>query len=611
MHSTGIVGSGNGGNYLADFAEGQIFQYNQTNIQAEPNLYFYNIAGYVQDHWRLTPRLTVDVGIRLEHMTPWQDAHGIGVGVFSAADYANGVNSNILPGITWHGLDKSVPLGGRPTRAVFVEPRGGFAWDVAGTGNTVVRGGAGLYRAHDSYNDADSQQESTIGQRTYTASGPLTLSSVSSLQGFVSKNGGFVPDSNAYAFDRNDDETPRVFTYNLAIDQRFPGHMLAEFAYVGNRSDKLLNDGSTQNTTLDNINTLPIGALFGPQPGTGVVFPFFQPGGTGNNNYVGGLSQGQIDSFKKFPKYNHLFVPEHSLSSNYNGLQVALTRQSGHGTFNVNYTFSKALGNLGIGGSSTYSYPGDPINLANDYNMLPFDRRHIFNASYSYVFGNPVHNRLLGEVANGWELSGITNYQSGQNLQSIISSNFGLTGNITVPVGSIATVGNNTSTCQTTSGTGTCSIGVSSTNILGTPDVNLQPTLIGDPQIKNSYQSHINPGAFSLPQLGTNGPYRYGAEYGPGFFDTDITAAKAFKVSDHSNIQLRVAAFNFINHANNTFSTTNTSNQTLMMNSSYNGNVASALATSRTSNATGINAFGTTAIRTGRRVMELGLRYDF
>ena len=76
----------------------------------------------------------------------------------------------------------------------------------------------------------------------------------------------FTPDSSVYAFDPKDDEEPRVMTYNLSVDQRLPGNMLLEVAYVGNESDKLLNDGSTQNTTLDDLNSLPVGSLFKPQP---------------------------------------------------------------------------------------------------------------------------------------------------------------------------------------------------------------------------------------------------------------------------------------------------------------------------------------------------------
>jgi len=133
IHSTGPVGSGNGGNYLADFAEGMIFQYNQTNILPEPNLYFWNLSGYIQDHWRLTPRLTIDAGVRLEHLTPWQDSHNVGVATFTPAAYDANINPT-LPGIQWHGQNSAIPNGGRPTRWGFVSPRVGFSSTRMATG---------------------------------------------------------------------------------------------------------------------------------------------------------------------------------------------------------------------------------------------------------------------------------------------------------------------------------------------------------------------------------------------------------------------------------------------------------------------------------------------
>ncbi len=627
VHSTGVVGSGNGGNFLADFAEGMIFQYNQTNIMPESDLYFDNLAWYAEDHWRATQRLTLDGGVRFEHMTPWQDAHGVGIGVFTPQAYAQNVNAKIAPGIQWHAINSAIPTGGRPTRWGFVEPRLGFAWDAFGTGMTVVRGGFGIYRAHDAYNDAASQNQTTLGVRTYTVNGPILLSSISSYQSKASQ-GSFSADSNVYAFDPTDDEEPRVRTYNLAVDQRLPGKMLMEIAYVGNSSDKLLNDGSTQNTTLDNLNSLPVGALFGPQPATrpdlagsdkcyvpGSYHPVFAPA-TGTNCDVSSISQAVLDSYKKYPLYNHLYVPEHNTYANYNGLQVALTRQTGKATYNVNYTWSKALGILGMGGDATYTYPGDPLNYQNDYFYLPFDRRHIFNAAYSYVFGDLVQNHLLGEATNGWEVSGIINYQSGGDLQSIVSSNFGVNGNIIVPEGATATVGSNTSTCVTTSAThtGTCQVGVSNTNLLGTPDVNLQPTLIGNPQaVSRKQHQFINPNAFALPALGTNGPYKYGYLPGPGFFDADLTAAKRFRVTEGSSIQLKVAAFNFVNHANSSFDSVMPSNYTMQMNHTVTSGTLNQAVTSDTvsNGAPGASQFGAAPLRTGRRVMELSLRYDF
>src|SRR5438105_5937895 len=121
------------------------------------------------------------------------------------------------------------------------------------------------------------------------------MSSISSYQSKANVPGTFTPDTNVYAFDPTDDEEPRVRTYNLSVDQRLPGKMLLEIAYVGNSSDKLMNDGSTQNTTLDNLNSPPVGALFGPQPNSrtdtagtaGKIYPIFGPAAGGNNVSVG------------------------------------------------------------------------------------------------------------------------------------------------------------------------------------------------------------------------------------------------------------------------------------------------------------------------------------
>jgi hypothetical protein len=611
VHTTGAVASGNGGNYLANFLEGQIFSYNQTNIQPEPNLYFTNFSGYIQDHWRLTPRLTVDAGIRLEHLTPWQDSHGLGVPIFDPTAYANGTNPQ-FPGVLWHAIDKSVPLGGLATRAAYVDPRLGFSFDVFGQANTILRGGFGVYRAHDSFNDASAGMGSVLGQRTFYVNGPVLFSSLSSYQNQATIPGGFTPDGNVNAFNRNDDESPRVRTYNLSVDQRLPANMLLEIAYVGNHSDKLLNNGSSQTTVLDDLNALPIGSLFGPQPNTrgfaaGTLYPIFAPANAPTNGSVGGLDQAHIDSYKKYPLYNHVYVAQHNVYANYNGLQVGLTRQAGRAHFSTNYTFSKSLGVLG---GYANGYPGNPFNYADDYMEETYDHRHIFNAAYTYELGNVIKNHLIGLATNGWEISGITNFQSGSNIPSTNNSNFSLGGSITVPQGSVATVGANTSTCplSTTGTPATCSLNISNINILGTQDVNLQPTIVADPKAFTGKHQFVNPNAFGLPTLGTNGAYRYGFLPGPAYFDTDLTLAKRFRITDTTSFQLRAAAFNFINHANSSLSSVIPQSYTLNFNQNVTStNVNQVLANSRSQ----YPQFGTVPLKEGRRIMEVALRFDF
>jgi hypothetical protein len=122
----------------------------------------------------------------------------------------------------------------------------------------------------------------------------------------------------------------------------------------------------------------------------------------------------------------------------------------------------------------------------------------------------------------------------------------------------------------------------------------------------------INQSAFSLPAVGQQGPYKFGYLPGPGFFDTDLTAAKRFRVTEGSSIQLKVAAFNVLNHANNSFTSVNVANYTMDVNETANGgSLNQALGSSGVTNGTGVNQFGAAPLRTGRRVMELALRYDF
>lgn len=266
IYNTGpTTGDGtNAGNSIANFLEGHVQTFTQQNINIAPDLYFWNIAGYGEDHWRISPKLTVDIGLRIEHLTPWSDTRNDGVPIWDPSTY----NSNIspLPGFLWHGIDASVPKGGLETRAAFFEPRVGLAWDPKGTGQTVVRAGYGIYRAHDSFNDATAGIGTAEGARTATVNKQL-LSTISQTGTPISGGSSTAfQDTNAIGFTRNDDNQPQVYTYNLAIDQKMPFNTTFEIAYVGNRSDHLLDNGSNGSVLLNDQNTLPIGALFGGRP---------------------------------------------------------------------------------------------------------------------------------------------------------------------------------------------------------------------------------------------------------------------------------------------------------------------------------------------------------
>ncbi|WP_158615523.1 carboxypeptidase-like regulatory domain-containing protein [Acidipila sp. EB88] len=587
VHNTGPAtandaASTNVGNNLANFLEGHVATFTQQNINVHPDLYFWNISGYGQDHWRISPRLTLDIGLRLEHLTPFTDTRNDGVPVWDPTAYGSGVPTAAapLPGFLWHGIDPSIPKGGLGTRAVFYEPRVGLAWDPRGTGLTVVRAGYGIYRAHDSFNDATEGIGTSEGQYLSTANYEL-LSTISATNLPIASGGGGAQNSSPSAFLRGDSEQPQVYTYNFAVDQKLALNSTLEISYVGNRSDHLLDSGANNGVYVDDQNALPIGALFGGNIPTNVGPATIA---------AGALSTAQQNAFRKYPFYTHIEAASHRLYSNFNALEVSWAKQQGKLNYSLNYTFSKALGSVGADGET--SSPADPINVHNNYRALGFDRTHIFNANYSYDFGRLVKNRYIGGATNGWQISGITQIQAGQNAQDVISPNFGLGGGLGDPSVQPSAVTN-----------------VSAAALLGTPDYLLQPVLTCDPSIKTAPHQTINSACFALPaRPGVNGQYVFPYIHAPAFTDTDLTATKNFKIAESQNVQLRIAAFNFINHANSSFNNSDVNGNETTLNLSNNTQTTqenSATLSPSTKN------FGYSPLREGRRILELSLKYNF
>ncbi|MGI4827604.1 MAG: hypothetical protein ACRYFU_05355 [Janthinobacterium lividum] len=206
-------------------------------------------------------------------------------------------------------------------------------------------------------------------------------------------------------------------------------------------------------------------------------------------------------------------------------------------------------------------------------------------------------------------MSGISNFQSGPLLTSLLSPNFGLYGSLTLPVGTTATtpISGNTSTCPANTTTNTCSLQLSNYNLLGTPDIAVQPIAVGSLRGSTNHQ-YINGSTFRLPTLGTNGPTYYGNLRGPAFFNTDAALRKEFHVSDKNRLQFRLAAFNAINHANSTFSNLYPGSYSLnftQTQASQSLGMDLATATNQQS------GFGSVPLRTGRRVMEVSVKYVF
>ncbi len=613
------------GNWVANNYEGYVSTYTQQNLLPDENLYFWNNDFFAQDSWKMLRNLTFNYGVRFEHLGLWNDAYGKGVAVFEPGLIASNASNSPYPGFLWHAIDSSIPVSGNASANLYVEPRVGFAWDPKGNGSTVVRGGWGEYRAHDSWNDTSPALSVSQGAQSVTyGGGGLSLKAVSGLNVNPAPNigkdtntyGASAPCTAAtintsncsigaapgalYALTPGDRQQPLTDTYSFTINQALPWKMNALIGYVGNNSRFLLNDGSNETVALDNVNAIPIGGLYKPNPLTSspcygqVLTPTgTTPTGATCSVTSTGAGTAQVNQYRplntNLVQYGALDVPTHNLYANYNGLQLGLTRQTGHILFNVNYTFSKALGVLG---GYNNGLPGNPFNQTDDYGPETFDRTHVFNASYTFQLGKPIKNRLVGAFANDWEISGITNLQSGANIPTTTANpGFSVNGTIGAPTLAGGAANPNLIT-------------ISNTEYLGTPDVSLQPALLCNPKSGTGGRTYINGNCFTTPNFLQNGPYQYPYLKGPYYFDTDLSAQKAVTIRGEQNIVFRVSAFNFINHANPTF-TGDFSNEYQLNLTNPNG----------TSFNQGTNnpslGFGQAPYETGRRVMELSAKYNF
>jgi hypothetical protein len=245
-------------------------------------------------------------------------------------------------------------------------------------------------------------------------------------------------------------------------------------------------------------------------------------------------------------------------------------RARGHAVINVNYSFQKAMGII----SPTL----DSFNLNNDYGVQAANRPHIFNTAYSYDFGRVVRgNKLVGGLVNGWQISGIVQIQSGANLTGQRSETFGLassTGGAKIP--------------------GT-TFNISSTSILGTPNMTLSPVLTCNPLSNLGPHQYMNPSCFSLPTVvGQNGPGTLPTMYGPGYWNADLGIFKNFQITESKKLQIRMNGYNFMNHA-------------LW---SFNGSSALNL----TFNSAGVMSnplFGTVTTKQGHRIVQLAANFYF
>jgi len=556
---TGLVGVANTGSAVADML---VDQQNYATISVAPNVndaQWYD-AGYVQDDWKVTRKLTLNVGVRYDYFQPYKEMAGqqanfivtspLGIGKSSGVVQFPKSQQNIVLGapfldalakdnvtVQFVNNDRLVT-----SQKTDFAPRVGFAYSPVD--RMVVRGGFGIF-----YGGLQSEGNGNLGanfpysneasffaptcvpgscpslaaQGITLQSGLLPATSGGQLQTFISQPGFHSTDPYI--------KPPYTMTYNLGVQQQVSPNMSFTLSYVGNLSRHLELYGAP--------NTAP--GLWRPGTNTTPFNPFPDLGGIGQVHFAG--------------------------VSTYNSLQAKVEKRYSHGlTFLATYTWSHALDDASdAGGLFTAIGDRQPalIPYIDELTNSIFDIRHRFtvNGSYELPFGRRrawLNNspRWLDEIAGGWSTSLTFAAQTG--------TPFTVSPNI-----------------STASGGGARAYPVRNPySGGGTPDPT-NPSLTSCPAQVKTKKNYINPCAFRNPlpgemisdathPVGSINPDgvpvlfqapvadpatamlllggRQDDVYGPGYYQVNMSIFKTFSTWRDQSLEFRADGFNVLNH---------------------------------------------------------------
>jgi hypothetical protein len=505
---------------LSDFVLGDLYQFQQAQGQFE-NSNAWSIGFFIQDDYKVSSRLTLNMGVRYEPYFPWHEVDARVEG-FSIANYKAGIVSTVYPnappGLLFRG-DAGFPTNGVKNNYKDWAPRIGFAWDVFGDGKTSLRGGGGIFydSATNGIFNNNMVDEAPFAQQILLTPPPGPFSnpylnepqytSVFPAKTPPPKNVVLPAPVTAVTFNLAGGAfaVPVNYSWNLTLEHQFGNQWLGRVAYVGSHSTHL-----------------SIGEDLNPS--------VYIPGST--------LSE---DKRVIYPGYGNIELLDESGNSHYNSLQLTIQKRLAHGvSVLANYTWQRSIDNMppsngGTGVGATGGASGEPLpwfipgNNQLDYGVSDFNRSHVFVVSYLWDIPKPAtSNKFVNYALGGWELTGIVTAETGLPFTIFAGKDISQTG-LNVDRG-VYLGGNPT----------------------GNTACHSAPCV-----------SWLNTAAFGLPAAGTVGNVGKSALVGPGLFNWDIGAFKNFAITERWRVQLRGEFFNTLNHTNLTNASNNYPNFTV------------------------------------------------
>jgi hypothetical protein len=493
------------GNAFADALLGNFRTYNEADNDPIGFFRFNQYEAYATDSWKVSQNLSLEFGARYYHFTPTylqaNNAANFDPSLYNPAQAVTILaNGNIDPtkgGNRFNGLVRAgsgipsseagrvsnansaavlaVPAGaprGFYQPANKIAPRVGFAYAPFGDDKTSIRGGFGMYY--------DKAEGNVIFSQLNV---PPFINTPQFENGNLSNPSGGTPSALApfgtiNAIDPNL-QVSSSMNYSLGIQRQLPQGFFVEATYVGNLGRHLIRQ--------PDINMPTFAAL-----AANAALPSAQR-----------LSTNALRPYKGF---SQIRMRLSDANSNYNGMQLYAAKRKGDLNLTVSYTWSKTLTDTS-GNGDNVDTGDDPFNRHNSYGPASFDRRHVFVTTYDYRI--PFARNLKGVeggILSGWEVSGITRFQSGPYLTI----------------------------------TGNTAIGTRRADYLG------GPVLLTDP----GPNGWINPAAFAAAPDTRRGNSGVGNVVGPNLQLWDFSMRKQFSLTEKVRLRFQADMFNAFNRAN-------------------------------------------------------------
>ena len=508
-------------NSWGDFLLGNVASFSQTLPDIIPDLHFTNNEAYVQDDWKVTHRLTLNLGVRWSRFpsptdlndtltnfspayyasqyTPAIDGGSAvtdtSAGNFIAGQVVNGIS--LVPSTYTNGLvfpkgsacakaQAIAPLSSCSPYGSYVNPnynkdfapRIGFAYDLLGNGKTVVRGGFGVFfdRLLDGIWEQNAFGDPPFAQKTTINNAPFDNINGGSTSVPLGPNGITVTGTPGF-------KVPYYENYNLSVQHELMPSTVLEVAYVGNVAHHLLGEFDMNQPTVASRLAAP--------------------------------TDSSVNYIRPYAGYANMTTRAPLFYNNYNSVQISVNHHSHGLQLGLAYTFSK---DLSTNSSDRSNVATNSYDFALDYGPSTYNQPQTFTANYIYDLPwYKTQHGFIGKVAGGWEVSGITSFWSGSSFS--LSQAFDPWDPTGLNVG----------------------IGTSAAGIAVRPDqiaaVHM-PKTVGEWFTTSSF-------ANATGHFGSEGN---GSLLGPGYNNTDLAGIKNFRFFERLDFQFRAEFFNAFNH---------------------------------------------------------------